>query len=371
VYAGEGNYDLNFKGKLVVLGSENGAESTIIDCDSLGRGLYFGGAEDSTAVVEDVTITLGLEEYGGGILCAALTSPTIRRCRFRQNCAMYRGGAAVVSHDASPTFVDCEFFENVSADDGGAVNTGHSSSPQFHACSFEANRGSRGGAACFSSNAYLESCTFFGNTATAGGGAIGVLGSGYQVTLRNCTVSGNSAVLGGGVYLFYGSVSIENTIICFSTEGEAVYNAAHGSALASCCNVFGNAGGDWVGALSGQQDQNGNFSEYPYFCDTGSGDLHLLPWSPCTPGNNSCGVLIGALSTGCQCVIRGDINHDGSQIIEISDLVYLVDFMFTSGDALPCMEEADVNGDATNDIADLVYLVDYMFNAGPAPVPCP
>jgi hypothetical protein len=68
------------------------------------------------------------------------------------------------------------------------------------------------------------------------------------------------------------------------------------------------------------------------------------------------------------CELRGDINHDG--VIDISDLVYLVDWMFTGGPPPPCPEEADMNGDGAIDIADLVYLVDYMFNGGPAPVPC-
>jgi len=75
--------------------------------------------------------------------------------------------------------------------------------------------------------------------------------------------------------------------------------------------------------------------------------------------------------TGC-CVIRGDIDHNGSGP-DIADLVYLVAFMFNGGPPPPCMEEADVNGDgsAVPDIADLVYLVAYMFQGGPPPVPCP
>ena len=73
------------------------------------------------------------------------------------------------------------------------------------------------------------------------------------------------------------------------------------------------------------------------------------------------------------CVIRGDIDHSGVLPIDITDLVYLVDFMFTGDPEPPCHEEADVNADGNKviDIADLVYLVDFMFNAGPEPPPCP
>lgn len=63
----------------------------------------------------------------------------------------------------------------------------------------------------------------------------------------------------------------------------------------------------------------------------------------------------------------GDI--DGSNTdIDISDLVYLVDYMFNGGPPPPLMASADVNGSGAVDIADLVYLVDFMFNDGPAPI---
>jgi hypothetical protein len=68
--------------------------------------------------------------------------------------------------------------------------------------------------------------------------------------------------------------------------------------------------------------------------------------------------------------IRGNIDYDPDDIVDISDLVYLVDFMFTGGPRPPCMWEADLDDDGLVDISDLNYLVDYMFNGGPAPVDC-
>jgi len=77
------------------------------------------------------------------------------------------------------------------------------------------------------------------------------------------------------------------------------------------------------------------------------------------------------------CEYSGDINHDGSPVPDIADLVYLVDFMFGGGPNPPCEDptgfypETNVNGDANApDIADVVYLVSYMFQGGPPPVPC-
>ncbi len=71
------------------------------------------------------------------------------------------------------------------------------------------------------------------------------------------------------------------------------------------------------------------------------------------------------------CQNRGDTDHSGGPP-DISDLVYLVTFMFNGGPQPPCPEETDVNGDwSDHDISDLVYLVTYMFSGGPPPVACP
>jgi len=75
---------------------------------------------------------------------------------------------------------------------------------------------------------------------------------------------------------------------------------------------------------------------------------------------------------GACCRIRGDINNDGAGP-DISDLVYLVAFMFSGGPEPPCMRQADITGDgfAVPDISDLVHMVNYMFGGGPPPVACP
>ena len=68
--------------------------------------------------------------------------------------------------------------------------------------------------------------------------------------------------------------------------------------------------------------------------------------------------------------ISGDVDLDGQ--ITISDLVFMVTYMFGGGQAPQVMTAMDVNGDCTNgDIADLVYLVNYMFGGGTAPAYCP
>jgi len=62
---------------------------------------------------------------------------------------------------------------------------------------------------------------------------------------------------------------------------------------------------------------------------------------------------------------RGDANGDG--IINIADVVFLVNYLFTGGPAPEPMEAGDANCDGTVDIADAVYLVNYLFAGGPPP----
>ena len=89
-----------------------------------------------------------------------------------------------------------------------------------------------------------------------------------------------------------------------------------------------------------------------------------------TNNSNSVQVIIGC----CLPPIRGNVDYDPGDAVDISDLVYLVDYMFNSGPEPPCLSESDIDasgGESPIDISDLVYLVDYMFTGGPAPAACP
>jgi hypothetical protein len=76
------------------------------------------------------------------------------------------------------------------------------------------------------------------------------------------------------------------------------------------------------------------------------------------------------------CQNRGNVDgqFDGAFPVTVSDLTYLVAFLFSGGPAPPCEEEGNV--DALFDgifpitVSDLTYLVAFLFSGGPAPPPC-
>ena len=80
---------------------------------------------------------------------------------------------------------------------------------------------------------------------------------------------------------------------------------------------------------------------------------------------------------GCCIGIRGNANGDIDEFVNISDITYLVDYLFgvPLGTAPPCQEEGNANGDVDElvNISDITYLVDYLFGVplGTAPPACP
>jgi hypothetical protein len=71
-------------------------------------------------------------------------------------------------------------------------------------------------------------------------------------------------------------------------------------------------------------------------------------------------------------VLRGDVNGDGKK--NISDLVYLINYLFVSGSPAPApLWAGDVNCDKIVNISDVVFLINYLFIPGSPPPPpgCP
>jgi len=64
----------------------------------------------------------------------------------------------------------------------------------------------------------------------------------------------------------------------------------------------------------------------------------------------------------------GDVDDSGA--VDIDDVTYLVNYIFTGGPApIPFLCKGDANGSGSVDIDDVVYLIGYIFVGGPAPAP--
>ncbi len=115
--------------------------------------------------------------------------------------------------------------------------------------------------------------------------------------------------------------------------------------------------------------------------DAGSAHFKLVGTGGQTATDRSKGDCFAAasgfwqpLDMSCCIGLRGNVDYDPGETIDISDLAMLVDFLFTTQCLafVQCYEEADVIGDGTVDISDLSALVDYLFGLAPIVIPqCP
>jgi predicted outer membrane repeat protein len=327
-FTGTGNRDVDFAGRAVTVRSQSGdPETCVIDCEGSEadpqRGFIFQSSEGPGSVIEGITITHGWADYyGGGIFCDENASPTVSNCVLLDNEAAMGGGmcggrlstltgCSFIGNESvrggglarawATILTDCEFLGN-KARYGGGIYIRSSCSPTLTGCAFTGNSALHSGGALhieLHCNPVLRHCTLTGNLAPIGGAV--EISIECSPSFMNCTLSGNSSTYTGVVTcgeLCY--VTIENTIISHSPQGEAV-TCWDSDATLTCCDVYRNAGGDWIGCLAGQYGVNGNICEDPLFCL----DEHLdAPYtlhenSPCAPEQNPACGLIGAWDVGC------------------------------------------------------------------------
>lgn len=68
--------------------------------------------------------------------------------------------------------------------------------------------------------------------------------------------------------------------------------------------------------------------------------------------------------------IRAEVTSDG--LVDLSDAVAILEYLFRGGSAPDDIEAADSNGDGTVDLSDAVYVLGYLFTGGPIiPPPYP
>ncbi|MEW6051846.1 MAG: plastocyanin/azurin family copper-binding protein [Candidatus Zixiibacteriota bacterium] len=88
----------------------------------------------------------------------------------------------------------------------------------------------------------------------------------------------------------------------------------------------------------------------------------------CTPHVSFGMVDTIKVSTGPCCTgITGNVDGDSGDIVDISDLSAMVDFLFFGGSISACFEENDVDISASVDISDLQALIDFLFFSAALP----
>ena len=377
-YIGDGNRDLTFNGNNLVLKSEMGADVTIIDCNGTELfphvGFFLDNNEDSSSVIDGFTIT---NAYENGVMQGAIT---------------FQSGSAnvvncIITGNALTGIYISEFYTNFSTIENCIIKENYNG--LFNGRSFNIIKNCQ---IIDNQNIgimYAAELEVY-NSLIAHNGQIGIacfLDETVPILIDHCSILFNGT---GFQYAFLaprpadlgeqngsqlGSISIINSLIAYNSYAGIINNNVDWISY-ECVNsnVFGNTVFNWEDSTFYGGDAFGNISVNPLFCDTTVGNYYLGEDSPCAAVNNSSGSTIGVYDVGCGCCvgIRGNIDGDPDDQINISDLVAFVNCIFLDCfDA--CVEEQDLNasGGATPiDISDLVYFVVYMFENGPEPLPC-
>jgi hypothetical protein len=228
------------------------------------------------------------------------------------------GGGILAIDGANPTIVDCEITNNTCSGNGAGVSfVGDGTLGTMERCKVIGNHSTglegRGAGISVESSAspVIRGCVIARNDAAgqySDGGGVYVIFS--SLTMESCTLDGNWSAsasahagnLGIETSMFVSSaISVTRTISSHSPAGRGVYCTGTGTdPTISCCDVFGNAGGDQFCGTGSD-----NFSLDPLLCDPANDNFHIATTSPCAPGHHpggaqTCGgLLIGALGTGC------------------------------------------------------------------------
>lgn len=164
IYSGHGNRDILFPERRIVLMSEKGPDSTVIDVLGTQEDPHFGIDMVRTpagAKVQGFTIRNAVNSQAGAINIHEC-SPVISQCVFTGNATTVSGGA-IRCKGASPRFVNCSFIGNASVF-GGAVHLMAGSTPEFEQCLFVGNGGGTFGSNSETTDIPTLTCSnLFGN----------------------------------------------------------------------------------------------------------------------------------------------------------------------------------------------------------------
>jgi len=341
IYTGAGNRDVDLQAKEIwVLGNAPEPRDCIIDCQGSAaephRAFFFDGEEGTSAGLSNVMIRNGYA-HGGGAVSVEGGYLRIDFCVFYNNHSSGNGGAI---YGTEIETYECSFASNSADSSGGAVSL--RCGGQISKTWFSGNTAYEGGAIAFSGAGaggvldpdIIQTSSFDANQATLNGDAIIVGGGGTDLRVNSSVFCSNEFQSPGRALIGLASWSPDRiarlriaacTIVANGGGIEEVstppptiestliaYNKAtiDGCAELSCCDIWGNSSGDWVGCIADQRGIRGNFSAYPGLCiEPPESECpgiygHICDDSYLNYGNHPYGAdcdLIGAWGMGCTC----------------------------------------------------------------------
>jgi hypothetical protein len=330
IYTGDGNRDIDFKGKAITVASENGADSCVIDCQGTEtenhRGFYFHSGETLHSVLRSFTIKNSNSPFGS-IYCIN-SSPSVINCIISNNFAKYSGGG-VCCESSSMAIIYCDIKSNTTSNlfsSGGGIACSHSSITLI-CCTITDNLaqflGAGGGISCYYSSLGMTNCLISNNRSDTAGG---IYSEDSSLIINNCTFADTYYFRSGAFTIKNSDFLIKNSILWWFAMDEINDHGLYSSQAVQYSDVQGGYEG------------TGNIDRAPQFGGCNPSDFHLMPDSPCI---NS-GETDGASSTD----LDGNPRPSGAGIdmgaYEFQwpsvpkTYIYMPDHLFEAGDSIWC-----------------------------------
>ncbi len=250
----------------------SGVNNTIIDAQSLGRGIFVENVANcrienlqvrgayaaaygagilirqvnGSVEVKDVRVTACTD---GGVICINNASPTLRRLECTNNVAK-QGGGLSIEEGSSPLVLDCTVTFN-SAPSGAGVFIRANSNPVVSGCTIsnntiEAPFGQGAGLFVGESSPRISDCVITDNASRGNGGGVS-----YQLgsagVIENCVITGNSVIdnyaYGAGMAIDSSSPLVQGCVIASNicsgvgSDAAGVYTLFSAEPTISYCTI--------------------------------------------------------------------------------------------------------------------------------------